>query len=79
MSTPPPADNDPKAAAKKELTGTLLWAVFAAIFAAFMFVRATDPVFEKNKSFYLLGGAIGAVLAAVYGYGAYALLQKSKK
>lgn len=78
MSITPPSDQpDPKAVAKKELNNTILWAVLAAGFAAFMFVQSGKVEADK-KNFYLLGGGIGAVLAAVYGYGAWALMQKAK-
>ena len=78
MSATRPTDsNDPKS--KKEQSNAVLWALLAAVFAAFMFVRASDPVYEKQKNFYLLAGGAGAVLAAVNGYGAWTASQKPKK
>jgi high-affinity Fe2+/Pb2+ permease len=76
MSATPP--NDPKAAAKKELNNAILWAVLAAAFAVGMFIYS-GKVEPEKKNFYLLGGAIGAILAAVNGYSAYTLSQKAKK
>ncbi len=75
MSTTPPTD--PKDAAKKELNNAILWAVLAAAFAVGMFVYS-GKVPDEKKNLYLLMGGIGAILAAVNGYGAYALMQKQK-
>lgn len=77
MSATPPAAPDPKGAARKELNNALLWAVLAAAFAVFMFVYSGKVAPEK-KNFYLLAAGVGAALAAVNGYGAYALVQKAK-
>ena len=74
MSTPPP---DPKEAAKKELTNAVVWAALAAALAVFMFAYSGQMAEKKN--FYLLGGAVAAVVAAVNGYSAYTLYEKSKK
>ena len=76
MSTTPPTD--PKDAAKKELNNAILWAVLAAAFAVGMFIYS-GKVEPEKKNFYLLGGAIGAILAVVNGYSAYTLSQKSKQ
>ena len=78
MSTTPPANPDPKDAAKKELNSAILWAVLAAAFAVFMFVYS-GKVEPEKKNFYLLGGAVGAILAAVNGYSAWQAYEKSKK
>ena len=75
MSAPPP---DPKEAAKKELTNAAVWAVLAAALAVFMFVYSGQVPPEK-KNFYLVGGAVGAIIATVNGYSAYTLYEKSKK
>jgi hypothetical protein len=79
MSITPPTDpkNSPDAA-KRELNNAILWAVLAAAFAVGMFVYSgkVDP---EKKNFYLLAGAMGAILAAVNGYSAYTLSQKSKQ
>ena len=79
MSTTPPTDpkNAPDAA-KRELNNAILWAVLAAAFAIGMFWYSGKAEPEK-KNFYLLGGAIGAILAVVNGYSAYTLSQKSKQ
>jgi hypothetical protein len=76
MSAPQPGE--PKGAPKKELNNALVWTVLATAFAVFMFVYSgkVDP---EKKNFYLIGGGIGAVVAAVNGYGAWTLLQKSKQ
>jgi hypothetical protein len=76
MSATPPTD--PKGA-EKESSNALIWAVLSAAFAAFMFYRAFDPAFEKSKGLYLLCGAAAAIMAAVNGYGAWAVFQKAKK
>ena len=75
MSAPPPGE--PKGAPKNELNNALIWTVLAAAFAVFMFVYSgkVDP---EKKNFYLIGGGIGAVVAAVNGYSAWTLFQKSK-
>jgi hypothetical protein len=75
MSAPP---NDPKDAAKREQSNAVLWAVLAAVFAAFMFVQA-GKVEPEKQNFYRLAGAAGAILAAVNGYGAWTASQKAKK
>lgn len=71
MSTTPPTDP------KKELNNAILWAVLAAAFAVGMFVYSgkVDP---EKKNFYLLAGGVGAIFAAIHGYGAYTLSQKAK-
>ena len=79
MSTTPPADpKTPDDAAKKEINNAILWAGLAAAFAVFMFVYS-GKVEPEKKNFYLVGGAIGAILAAVNGYSAWALVQKTKQ
>jgi hypothetical protein len=77
MSTTPPSAPDPKQAAKKELTSALIWTVIAVAVAVFMFVYSgmVDP---EKKNFYLIGGAIGAILALVNGYSAWNAYNKSK-
>jgi hypothetical protein len=78
MSATPSNPNEPKDKLKKELNNALLWAVLAAAFAGGMFVYS-GKVEPEKKNFYLLGGAIGAIIAAVNGYGAYTLAQKAKQ
>jgi high-affinity Fe2+/Pb2+ permease len=73
MSAAPPPGPDPK----KELNNALLWAVLAAAFAVGMFVYS-GKVEPEKKNFYLIGGAIGAIVAAINGYSAYTLSQKAK-
>ena len=72
MSTTPPTDP------KKEQNNAILWTVLAAAFAVGMFVYSgkVDP---DKKNFYLIGSAIGAILAAYHGYSAYTLSQRSKQ
>jgi hypothetical protein len=76
MSTTPPSD--PKEAAKKDLTGAIIWTALAAAFAVFMFVYS-GRVEPEKRNFYLLGGAVGAIIAAINGYNAWTLFQKSKE
>ncbi len=76
MSTTPPTD--PKDAAKKELNNAILWAVLAAAFAVGMFVYS-GKVDQEKKNFYLIGGGIGALVAAFNGYNAWTLHQKTKQ
>ena len=64
--------------AKKELNNAILWAVLAGAFAVGMFIYS-GKVEPEKKNFYLLGGAIGAILAAVNGYSAWTLTQKAKQ
>lgn len=78
MSTTPPTDsNDPKAAAKKQLTTAIIWAVLSAVFAAIMYKQA-DKVEAGKRSLYLLMAAVGGVITFVNGYSAWTLYQKSK-
>ena len=76
-TTPPPDPKDPKDAAKKATNNAFIWAVLAAAFAVFLFVQSgrVDP---EKKNFYLIGGGIAALVAAINGYSAYTLSQKSK-
>lgn len=79
MSTTPP--NDPKDAANKaksELTNAVVWTVIAVAVAVFMFVNS-GKVEPEKKNFYLVGSAVGAILAAVNGYSAWTLYNKSKQ
>jgi len=79
MSTTPPADpNDPKAAAKKQLTTAIVWAVLSAVFASIMYKQA-DKVEAGKQSFYLLAAALGGVVTFVNGYSAWTLYQQSKQ
>ncbi|MBN9121344.1 MAG: hypothetical protein J0I06_19695 [Planctomycetes bacterium] len=78
MSTTPPDPKSPEGAAKKELNNAILWAVLAAAFAVGMFSYA-GKVEPEKKNFYLIGGGIGAVLAAINGYTAWTLSQKAKR
>ena len=75
MSATPPSD--PKEAAKKELTNAVVWTVLAVAFAIGAFVYSNKVAAEK-KNFYLIAGAIGAILAAVNGYSARTVYNKSK-
>ena len=75
-ATPPPAGSNDKT--KKELNNAILWAVLAAAFAIGMFAYS-GKVEPEKKNFYLIGGGIGAILAVVNGYGAWALMQKAKQ
>jgi hypothetical protein len=69
MSTTPP--NGAKDS-KKELNNALVWAFLAAAFAVGMFLYSgkVDP---EKKTFYLIGGAIGAIVAVFNGYTAWTL------
>ena len=79
MSATPPTDpNDAKEAAKREVNNAILWTLLAAAFAGFMFYYS-GKVEPDKKNFYLIGSAIGAIIAAVNGYGVWTLLQKSKQ
>jgi|GEM_PF-4075047 len=75
MSSPPP--NDPKSSSGKELSNALLWTVLAAAVAVFLFVYSGKVDAEK-KNFYLIAGGIAAVVAAINGYSAWTLYNKSK-
>jgi high-affinity Fe2+/Pb2+ permease len=83
MSTTPPTDpkdpKDPKEAAKKEINSALLWALLAAAFAVYMFVDAGRVDTDQKRNFRYLMGAVGAIVAVVNGYSAWALMQKSKQ
>lgn len=50
-------------------SNSLIWAVLAAGLAIGIFV-CSGRVEPEKKTFYLLAGALGAVTAAVNGYGA---------
>jgi hypothetical protein len=76
MSAPPPGE--PPGAARKEFTNALVWTVLAAAFAVGLFVYS-EHVDPEKKNFYLIGGGIGAVVAAINGYSAWTLFQKSKQ
>lgn len=75
MSSPPP--NDPKNNSGKELTNSLFWTVLAVAVAVFWFVYSGKVDAEK-KNFYLIAGGIAAVVAAINGYSAWTLYNKSK-
>jgi hypothetical protein len=75
MSSPPPSA--PKGP-ESESSNALIWAVLAAGFAIGMFVYS-GRVEPEKKNFYLLAGAVGAIMAAVNGYGAWTAYQKAKK
>jgi hypothetical protein len=79
MSSTPPSDpKDPKDAAKNAANNAILWSGLSVAFAVFMFVQSgkVDP---EKKNFYLIGGGIGAIVAAINGYNAWMLSQKAKK
>ncbi len=77
MSTTPPSDPNPKDTAKKELTNAVIWTVIAAAVAAFLFFQSAKVDPEK-KTFYLIGGAVGAIIAVINGYSAWTTYQKTK-
>jgi hypothetical protein len=78
MSTPPPANpKDPKEAAKKEMTNAVTWTVIAAAVAVGLFVYS-GKVEPDKKNFYVIAAAVGAIVAAVNGYGAWTAYNKSK-
>ena len=74
MSATPPTD--PKGA-DKDYSNALIWAVLAGAFAVGMFVYA-GKVEPEKRNLYFLMGAIGAIVAAVNGYGAWTAYNKSK-
>ncbi|MCI0704808.1 MAG: hypothetical protein L0241_27435 [Planctomycetia bacterium] len=76
MSTSPPPPTDPKEVAKKEMTNALIWAVLAAALSVFAFVYANKP--DVNRNFYLIIGAIAAIIALVNGYSAWQSYEKTK-
>jgi hypothetical protein len=80
MSAPPPPTppGEPHDAARKERNNALVWTVLAAAFAVFLFVYSANVDPEK-KNLYLIGGGVGAVVAAINGYNAWTLFQKSKQ
>jgi hypothetical protein len=73
QNTPP---DDPRAAAGKQLTSAVIWAVLAAALAVVLFLQAAKPDNDK-KAFYVLTGAIAVIAALVNGYAAWNLY-KSK-
>ena len=78
-ATPPPAEpNDPKEAAKKELTNTVIWAVLALAFAIGIGYYGTTVEPEK-KNFYFIAGGIAAIVAVYNGYLGYTLYEKTKQ
>jgi hypothetical protein len=76
MSAPPPGE--PPGAARKEFSSALIWTVLATAFAVGLFVYSGNVAPEK-KNIYLIGGGIGVVVAAINGYSAWNLFQKSKR
>ncbi len=75
MSATPPTD--PKKAAERESSNAIIWALLASAFAIGMFVYAGKVEAEKRNLYFLMG-AVGAIVAAVNGYGAWTAVQKSK-
>jgi hypothetical protein len=53
------------------------WTVLALAFAAFLFLSAGRADAEK-ENFYLIGGAIGLLIAAVNGYDTWRLFGRPK-
>jgi hypothetical protein len=79
MSATPPTDpKNPKGAAKQQLSGAVLWTVLALAFAIGLIYYGTT-VDQEKKNFYFIAGGIAAVIAAVNGYSAWTLFQKSKQ
>lgn len=79
MSATPPTDpKSPQDEAKKQLNSAIIWTVIAAAVSAGMFYYSGQADPEK-KNFYLIAGAIGAILAVVNGYGAWTAYNKSKQ
>ena len=78
MSTPPPPAKDrPDAAKNGEQRGSS-GPCWRSAFAVFMFVYS-GKVEPEKKNFYLIAGGIGAVAAAINGYNAWTLHQKTKQ
>jgi membrane protein DedA with SNARE-associated domain len=72
MSAPP----TPPDASRNELTSALVWAFGAAVVAVFAFFRAGQ--LEEKRTFYLIAGAVAAVIAVVNGYSAWVTYKKAK-
>lgn len=75
MSTP---SEDPKGAAKKDVTSAAVWSGLAAAVAVGLFVYS-EKVEPGKKNFYVLGAAVSGILAAVNGYGAWTAYNKLKQ
>jgi hypothetical protein len=73
-ATPPP---DPKDAAKQQLTSAAIWSALACVFALGLLYYSSTVEPEK-RGFYYVVAVIGGVVAAVNGYGAWTLYNKSK-
>jgi hypothetical protein len=76
MSATPPTD--PKGAAKQQLTSAATWAALACVFALGVLYYSSTVGAEK-RGFYYAVAAIGGVVAAVNGYSAWTLYNKSKQ
>ena len=74
MTTPP---TDPTSEGRKQLTSAIIWTVLAVVIAVLLFMQAARPDNDK-KNFYVLAGVIAVIAAAVNGYAAWNLYQKSK-
>lgn len=74
MATSP---NDPKADDRKRIVSAIIWTLLAAGVAVALFIQAARPENEK-KNFHILAGTFAIVAAAVNGYAAWKLLQKTR-
>jgi hypothetical protein len=63
---------------ERESSNALIWSALSAGFAIGMFIYSGRVEPEKT-TFYVIASAIGALMAAVNGYGAWTAYQKTKK
>jgi hypothetical protein len=78
MSATPPTDpKNPQEEAKNQLNNAIIWTVIAAVISGALFYYS-GKVIPENKTFYMVGGAIAAILTVVNGYGAWTTYNKSK-
>jgi hypothetical protein len=76
MAAPQPSQ--PNGAASKRHATAVIWAALAVAFAAFLFGSAADADPEK-RPFYLIGGALAALVSCFNGYEARTLFQKPRQ
>jgi len=59
------------------MINALIWAVLAAGLSVFLFIYANKPDNDR-RNFYLITGAVAAIVAVVNGYSAWQAYEKTK-